>query len=449
MSWRDACVTGLRSMHRRVGRVVLTMAAVALAAALLTALLIAVGAARTRVLSAVSKGGPLTGIEVFPNTADVAQLGSDSAKLGAARRIDDATVSRIGRIADVASVVPLTSTPVVVVPPQPRSSKSLAAPPARPRPFRDTLTGADVRDASRLPLTLLSGRLPGVHSLHEVVVTQAYLRLVGLRDADAERALGTELEIGAPRIFVAAAGTSIRERWIRSTVVGVVAAQGVAGHLISSSAQVDASRAWSAASDVPSDRDLANFARDLVDPSPYSLLFVNSRGLDTVGAVRAAITKIGFSSSAPESLITSVDRYTQVVEIVLSAIGLIALGIAALGITNAMMAAVRERHTDIGVMKAIGARDRDVRRIFLVEAGALGAAGGVIGTTLGYLVARIVGFAVNRYLSGQRLAGIHVGLPLAVVAIGVAGSTVLALAAGTVPAQRAARIPARQAMAGP
>ena len=142
------------------------------------------------------------------------------------------------------------------------------------------------------------------------------------------------------------------------------------------------------------------------------------------------------------------DRYTQVVEIVLSAIGLIALGIAALGITNAMMAAVRERRTDIGVMKAIGARDRDVRRIFLVEAGALGAAGGVVGTTLGYLIARIVGFAVNRYLSSQSLAGIHVGLPLAVVAIGIAGSTVLALAAGTVPAQRAARIPARQAMAG-
>ena len=107
MIWRDACVFGLRSMHRRLGRVVLTMAAVALAAALLSALLIAVGAARTRVLSAVSKGGPLTGIEVFPNAADVAQLGSDSAKLGAARPIDDATVEthrpdrrrRVGRTA--------------------------------------------------------------------------------------------------------------------------------------------------------------------------------------------------------------------------------------------------------------------------------------------------------------------------------------------------------------
>ncbi len=163
--------------------------------------------------------------------------------------------------------------------------------------------------------------------------------------------------------------------------------------------------------------------------------------------MRAAITHIGFSSSAPESLITSVDRYTHVVEIVLTAIGLIALGIAALGITNAMMAAVRERRTDIGVLKAIGARDRDVRRIFLVEAAALGFVGGILGTALGYLVARLVGLAVNHYLTSEGLTGVHVGLPLVVIAIGVAGSTVLALVAGAAPAQRAARIPARQAMA--
>jgi FtsX-like permease family len=448
MSWRDAWLMGLRTIRRRLGRVVLTTAAVALAAALLSALLIAVGAARTRVLAAVSKGGPLTGIEVFPNTAEAAQVGSDTARLGDPRPINHATVAQIKRIADVSSVVPLTSTPVIVIPPQ---APTLRAEPGRAperRPFRDTLTGADLRDASRLPLTVVAGRLPANTSLHEVAVTNAYLHLVGLPDSAAAKVIGTEVEVGAPRIVVDAHGTTIRDRWTRSTVVGVVAAQGISGHLIASRTQVNTSQRWSAASDTPPDRDLANFARDLKTASPYSLLFVNSRGLDTVGTVRAAITRAGFSSSAPESLITSVDRYTRVVEIVLSAIGFIALGIAALGITNAMMAAVRERRADIGVLKAIGARDRDVRRIFLVEAAALGAAGGLLGTTLGYLIARLVGLAVNRYLTSQNLTGIHIGLPTLVIAIGVAGSTLLAVAAGTLPAQRAARIPARQAMAG-
>ena len=129
MSWRDAYVVALRSVRRRLGRAVLTMAAVVLAAALLSALLIAVGSARSRVLTAVSKGGPLTGVEVFPNAAGEGQLDTDSAKLGQDRPIDDATVRRVRALPDVDSVVPVTSTPVVVIPP--RSGHQVA--PARAR----------------------------------------------------------------------------------------------------------------------------------------------------------------------------------------------------------------------------------------------------------------------------------------------------------------------------
>jgi putative ABC transport system permease protein len=135
-----------------------------------------------------------------------------------------------------------------------------------------------------------------------------------------------------------------------------------------------------------------------------------------------------------------------VVEIVLGGIGLIGLLIAALGITNAMLAAVRERRREIGVLKAIGARDRDVRRVFLLEAGTLGFIGGVLGSVFGYVLARALASVVNRYLTQERLPGVAFGLPVAVLALAVVGATLLALVAGTVPAQRAARLPARQAM---
>ncbi len=199
-----------------------------------------------------------------------------------------------------------------------------------------------------------------------------------------------------------------------------------------------------AASDTTGRRDIDRFVREVVGQSPYSGLFVVTTGFDAVGSVRASITRIGFSSSAPESLIASVRRYSRVVEIVLSAIGLIALTIAALGITNAMLAAVRERRREIGVLKAIGARDRDVRRVFLLEAGLLGVVGGALGTTLGYGFARLVALAVNNYLAEQGLAGVALGFPFAIVAAGIVGSGLLALVAGTVPAQRAARLPARR-----
>jgi FtsX-like permease family/MacB-like periplasmic core domain len=430
----------LQSARRRLGRVALTVSAIVLAAALLTALLIAVGAARDRVLTAVSEGGPLSGIQVFPNAAGSGQLDTDSARLGADRPIDAGAVRQIEALPDVQSVVALVSTPALVVPPaDPEDGPS--------RPFRDSITGADLSRASRLPLTLVAGRLPGSGSEHEVVVTEAYLRLVHLEERTADRAIGTELELGAPRVGVAGGRATVDLRWTRAVVVGVVSAQGVDSHVVGSRAAVDALRAWSAGSVVATgDPDLDRFAEDLRGASPNSLLFVVADDLGAVGEVRAGITRIGFSSSAPESLITSVDRYSTVVKIVLTAIGLIALGVAGLGIANAMLAAVRERRTDIGVLKAIGARDRDVRRIFLAEAAVMGLVGGVIGTALGYLIARLVGLAVNDYLTSQRLGGVHVGMPLGVLALGIGGSCLLAIVAATLPAQRAARIPARQAM---
>jgi ABC-type antimicrobial peptide transport system permease subunit len=135
-----------------------------------------------------------------------------------------------------------------------------------------------------------------------------------------------------------------------------------------------------------------------------------------------------------------------VVEIVLAAIGLIALVIASLGIANALLAAVRERRREIGVLKAIGARDRDVSRVFLLEAGALGVVGGVLGTAGGWLAALAVSRVVNSYLQAQGLAGVRLGFPASILIGSIVGAFVLSIAAGTVPARRAAALPAREAM---
>jgi ABC-type antimicrobial peptide transport system permease subunit len=183
-----------------------------------------------------------------------------------------------------------------------------------------------------------------------------------------------------------------------------------------------------------------------IPTSPYDGLFVLVRGLDQVSPVRAQITDIGYATTAPENLIASVQRYLRVVEIVLAAIGLIALVIASLGIANALLAAVRERRREIGVLKAIGARDRDVGRVFLLEAGALGVIGGVLGTAGGWLAAFAVSRVVNSYLAAQGLAGVRLGFPAVILVGSVGGAFLLAIAAGTLPARRAAALPAREAM---
>jgi ABC-type antimicrobial peptide transport system permease subunit len=245
--------------------------------------------------------------------------------------------------------------------------------------------------------------------------------------------------MAAPRFFEAGGRPRNRGRWVRATIVGVVAQEAAPGQFLGSIEESRLMREWTAAGGTGG-------GRVDIPTSPYTGLFVVAKGIDKITGVRRSITDIGYATTAPENLIASVQRYLRVVEIVLGAIGLIALVIASLGITNALLAAVRERRREIGVLKAIGARDRDVMRVFLLDASVLGFTGGVLGTAAGFATAFGVSQIVNRYLADQGLAGVTLGLPLPIIVASILGSTLLALGAGAIPARRAAHLPAREAM---
>lgn len=439
MRWREVVGLAARGVARRPARAALTVLAVALATALFSALLTISRTAQVRVLDQLSNGGPLAGIEVAPAAPDPTQVDQDDADPGEPRLMDDAALAAFAAVPEVATVVPLVSTRVVVATPDPLTlldGRTVTIVDQRERDpagvLFETLVGADIEAARDLPISVLAGRLPS--STVEVAVTGTFLARFGLERTDAAQVLGTELDIGAPRSF----GDIIRARWTRAVVVGVVAQEATSGSLLAPIDAVSTARTWSL-SGVPDER--LSFTA-----SPYSGAFVVAGGLDQVATVRNAIHDIGYATRAPENIIATVQRYLRVVEIVLSAIGLIALGIAAMGVSNALLAAVRERRREIGVLKAIGARDRDVQRLFLVEAGVLGVIGGVLGTVLGLALATVVGAVVNDYLRSEGLVGVRPSLPLLLALAGVIGAGALATLAGVLPARRAARLPARDAV---
>ncbi|MDQ6798999.1 MAG: FtsX-like permease family protein [Actinomycetota bacterium] len=466
MTWRDASVLAVKNLRRRFGHSILTVLAVALAATLLTALVTIAGTARTRVLKQLADGGPLAGIKVAAAEPDPSQVDNDDARPGRPKDLDEAARTRIARLPGVGSVVPIVSSQMRVVVPDPPVMADVLArlPPPTPTtvdpaapapgpgaaptgpggirapgPFGETLVGVDLGRADQLPITVLAGRLVAAGSLVEVDVTQGYLERLGLNKKQAAAVVGTEITMGAPRIFESDGEPRFRGRWVKAKVVGVVAQEASPGQLLGSIEAARQAREWTAAGGTGD-------GRLEIPTSPYSGLFVVARGIDQITGVRRAITDVGFATTAPENLIASVQRYLRVVEIVLGAIGFIALVIASLGITNALFAAVRERRREIGVLKAIGARDRDVMRVFLLDASVLGFTGGVLGTAAGFATAFGVSQIVNRYLADQGLAGVTLGLPVPVVIASIFGSTLLALGAGAFPARRAAHLPARDAM---
>lgn len=446
MSLRDGLLLALRSSLRRPARTALTIVAVALGSGLLVALAAISQVADTRIVGELGKGGPATAIKVAAALPDQGSLDSDNPRAGAPRNLDAAALAAIRRAPSVSSVVAVLAQPVEVIPP-PRGSAipSLAgSDPDRglPHPFTDTVVGVDLSAVQDLPLTVTSGRLPQPGSLTEVAVTLGYLDHIGTDTTHPAAVVGSEVEIGAPQV-ARLDPAQVRSRWSRAAIVGVVAQQVGDGDLLGSIELTRAQHDWQKAG---VDGASIRLPLPLTD---YSGLVVVAGSLDDIHTVRAEITSLGFATSAPEHLVATVQKYLHVVDIVLGSIGAIALIIAGLGIANALLAAVRERRREIGVLKAIGARDSDVLRWFLAEALIAGVLGGLLGTLCGLAAVAVVGSVVNSYLVQQGLTGVDLGgVPWAICAAGLLGSALLSLLAATWPALRGARLPAREAVGG-
>jgi ABC-type antimicrobial peptide transport system permease subunit len=411
----------------------------ALAVTLGTTLLVALGSvastAGSRIVSKLNNGGPGTAIKVVPSQADSDQAYTDDLRATAPQPITDQTVAALRRSPQIAAVIPVMATRILAVPPPFGGAASTSQ--LEPA-FNDTMVGVDMTQANNLPITILSGRLPRPGSLTETAVTESYLDHSGL---GVSSVLGSQVEIAQPQAFWSENGLQFRGRWVRTTVVGVVSQQIGTGAFLVPIEQARLARQWA----------LAGIDGGDVFPlpsSPYSGMIVLAASLNDLHAARGAVLAMGYANSAPEHLVTSVLRYLRVVDIVLAGIGAIALGIAALGVANALLAAVRERRREIGVLKAIGARDRDILRWFLLEAFAVGLLGGIVGTVAGLLIALWVGVSVNSYLVEQGLQSIRFGdLSLPLLMISILGTTALAIVAGVIPALQAARLSPKEAVA--
>jgi putative ABC transport system permease protein len=173
----------------------------------------------------------------------------------------------------------------------------------------------------------------------------------------------------------------------------------------------------------------------------YFSITVKVAGAQFTQDAEDAIKQKGLSAFSINDALQGAKRAFILLDIVLSLIGSIALAVSSLGIVNTMVMSILERTREIGIMKAIGGSDADIRRIFLIEASAIGLFGGVAGVMLGWLVGRIINFGANVYIQQQGgPTGNLFSLPLWLIGGAIGFSIAVSLIAGSYPAARAAKL---------
>lgn len=160
-----------------------------------------------------------------------------------------------------------------------------------------------------------------------------------------------------------------------------------------------------------------------------------------IAVVRKEIDSFGFNTSSVEDKVSEIETIFLIVKITLGAFGMIALLVASIGIFNTMTIALLERTHEIGVMKAIGGTDKDIKRTFIFEVAIIGLLGGVIGVLSGVLSGFIVNWIVNRLaiaVGGEPNTLFYT--PTIYMVLAVVGSFLISTAAGIYPAKRASKL---------
>jgi putative ABC transport system permease protein len=187
---------------------------------------------------------------------------------------------------------------------------------------------------------------------------------------------------------------------------------------------------------------------NLLEREGYDSVSLRAVDVSRANVLSVQLQREGFQVQSLEMFVTIANRIVTTLTVMFTLIGSIALLVATIGIANTMVMAIYERTREIGILKAMGASRREIRQMFMLEAGFIGMIGGVFGLLFGWLLGLALNQGIQLYLQFRELPmrG-HFFVVTLTLAVGVIlFATFIGLLAGLLPAQRAAKLDPLEAL---
>jgi putative ABC transport system permease protein len=271
--------------------------------------------------------------------------------------------------------------------------------------------GVDTNYQTLSDLHVISGRALQSNDNRSLVINKAALQTFGLPQG--KQALGKKLNVKIP--LELAGGTSVDASF---TVVGIVdAGSGVEVYL-------------------------PDYVFQVAGVDTYTQFKLESDTSAHVANLRSQIESMGFQTTSPIDTISQINQIFKFFNLILAGFGAIGMIVAVLGMFNTLTISLLERTKEIGLMLALGGRNRDMKKLFIFEAVLLSLSGAVIGIVLASIGGEIINVVMNQFAAHR---GVTQRFDLFATPLWLTGGTIsfmllVGLAVVYFPARHAERI---------
>lgn len=287
--------------------------------------------------------------------------------------------------------------------------------------------GWDLREGDQLVTKVLAGKYTNLAE-GEAVITESIVKAYG---KNVEDFIGQTITLTDQSNLIGGQGKPIAPKEFK--IVGVVGDIRNFNYVISKDeglAEVSKKNGY-------------DTSDEYIKTAGYQSLYVKAKSETDVKGVGEQIKALGFDSNSLEDILALFNTFFNIIPIIFTIVGAIAVFVASIGIINTMVMSVFERTKEIGVMKAVGAKGSHIMTLFITESGLIGFFGGVVAVlaSLG-VIALVEAVVVKRVLPDLGITNITTlfETPAWLIIVTVVVSTIIGVLAGLYPAIRASRL---------